>query len=217
MKLTESHSIINSLLIDFDAIVDYKIGIINLFRKLNANNINEEYVYLHDLDFFKLDHIYSTEDIVKKALSENVRDDYERLTEEFLHGEYEADIYKLSTPTVVANMIRGYQLTGNIIKMDILCYTDKQKAFINKVLPNVSTITKENIDLDQYGRIILGYIKSLKLFENPVMKNFLIVNFRENFEENDNEVLKAEYILPIMDLNKFGMIDSYNNLEETID
>lgn len=216
--ITNNHSIINTLLIDFEAIVDYKIGIINLFKKLHAKNINEEYIYKHDTNFFKIDHIYSIEDIIKKSLSEDVRDNYETLTNEILYGEYESDIYVLSVPTVVANLVRTYYQTGGTVKTDILCYTEKQKLFIEKALPGVSIIVsnRENVDIGPYGRIILGYTKSLKDFKDPVMKDFLIVNFRENFEIEDEAILKAEYTLPIMDLNKIGIIDSYNDFEKPV-
>lgn len=217
--ITINHSMTNGILVDFDAVVDYKIGIINLFKCIKLKkNINREYVFTHNMDFFKIEHIYSVEDIIRKSLSENNKDFYKKLTKEFISGEYEYDIYQISPLTLVSRLIRTYKNTDGMIEFDVLCYSKNQERIIHekigKDIPTIVT-TRESIDLNKYGRIILGYIEYIKDFTDVTMKDILVVNFRENFEENNEKVLKSDYFLPYI-LNKFSVVDSYNDYKNPI-
>lgn len=204
----------NTILIDFDALVDYKVGLIQMFKayknRINQKLINQNYLNL-TTEQLCMEHMYSVEDIAKKVFQPNIQNIYKDLLEEFLNGEYESDIYKCSALTNQVKVVKAFA-TSNIVDFTILCKNKVQEKFINEFpfMRNHTKVENRNsINITPYGRITIGYIQDAIEFDKPIMKNFLVSNFRENFEPDNQNLLLKNYIVKLMDVNKFQIFESY--------
>lgn len=206
------HSSPNSVLIDFDAIVDYKIGLVRFFKRneYRMEHLNKDYIN-NSTDRFRIDRIFNVEDIVKLALDQYAAQNYEELTKQFLNSEHEFDIYTFSTFTAVYRMAKVLISNSEVMKLTIYCRNKTQKQFIDIILPkaNVILCDPKKVDLSVYGKLILGRIESLDEFNKPNMMNISIVGFRENFEKDNPKNLKLKYIATYGDTNEFTIVDSY--------
>lgn len=179
-------------------------------NRVNRDLINENYLKL-SMEQLRLKHIYSVEDITKNIFIPDIQNVYEDLVTEFLNGEYEEDIYKCSSLTNQIRTLKAFAMSESI-DYTILCENKVQEKFINNIKETVGhTIvdSRSNVDIKPYGRIVVGYVQDLADFKEPIMKNFLVANFRENFEPTAEHTLLGNYIIPLMDVNKFQIFEAY--------
>lgn len=217
--LGSNHSIVNSVVFDFDSLVDYKIGIVRTLQKnmKEANGVNHWYLTHSTIDDLKIDRINSIEDIVYKSLDGSRKEQYIEFTEYMLSSEYEADCYMNGVPTKLFTLLHTYMKTSAIM-VDVLCRNELQKHFIETMLkhksPNIMISSRADMNMDKYGVIYLGYFKHILELPEFGLKHFVVPAYRENFEDENSQLMK--YVLPYTDINKFGFVEPYNRVTKPI-
>lgn len=206
----------NSILLDFFSIVDVELSLINF--------ISSEYKH-SKLKFFNLDKlndIRDSNDLIK-ARTNNELGLFESIfvntTDKDIHDimmklYYDHESIILEKYAITTNMkilIRAYQLAGSgAIKTTVRCDNDIQKRFI-QTIGNVSTIIceREKVDMDNYGRLIIGYYKDALQYECESPKSILILDYRENFQKEDNTLLQPELIINLGDIHSIKIAWAY--------
>lgn len=226
----------NSILIDFDALIDYKVGAINVLKQFYGHSklINHEFINSIDKQSLIPYHI-SEGDPFKECLMEDAQDSSDIILDEirtdkrFLHT-----VFQESPATSVAVLVRNYLALGDIsvkiiafnklaknkdFEASVCIYKDACEEFLLKNHINTALVkfaikeTRGRIDIRNYGRIMTDTSKHALEFGDPSAKSFVVLDYRENFTVIDNKMaLNPELVLMFGDVNKLGYCNAYNNL-----
>lgn len=197
----------NKVLFDFYSIVDKRLSIIMGILKHHF----EEDKATEILNMMLENDINGISDM-KKAHMENflVRDIYARVMD-FHIAEKEYLQYSVLTSMKV--LLEEYIKTNGLIKPVVLCENQTQVQFIKNTFPKATCILgdKSSVNTSGYTRIIAGSIEDIEGFKDPTMVDFVILNYRENFID-DNYNLDPVYIIKYGDVNSFTIATAHVNL-----
>lgn len=210
----------NAILFEVDSVIDKEISVLNFIKHEYSDYYKDTSLFdmieilsstLESFKYFRINGIsnlfYSLTKDVDYALSRNLLNNiYEQYEEEIL------DKYMVTTDMV--SLIRAYGKAGNgIVKSAIRCDTNKQQAVLQEMFPNANIIVapRTSIDTDDYGRFIFGDCKNLFDYDFDKPKSILIMNFRENFSEDDITLLNPELVIRFGDIHSIEVISAYNN------
>lgn len=214
---------INSVLFDFDSIVDLKIGAVKIICKyyFKSDMVNKKFVG-NDDDFFKMYHIYENENIIKSCFFDKASECYEDLYNELMEKYYD-EIIRCAPKTTSVRFIRASKQAGggNIIKCTVLCKSAIEKQYITEILPNTPVIMLpedrelSNEDVDRYSRIVTSdWNDTITRYHNITGKDFLILDYRENFLPGSTINLNPALIIALGDLNSIHYCNAYENIEQ---
>lgn len=231
----------NSILFDFWSIVDKELSVINFltssgdiidqdisdafysFKYYTMNSFSGRSL-LKDLEWRRM---FGVRDLFEEALEyvmkKTNRTTAGKTTSEFLNAiwsMYEEEILfgnECGNPilTKSINLLNAYHHAGNgVISTTVHCTSSHQEKFIRRLDKKTNIIIGKynELDLSRYGRLIIGEVEDAVKYEPKEPKSILVLNFRENFEEENIEIPKKELIVAFGDIHNIEIMEAYTNL-----
>lgn len=208
----------NSILFDFSSIVDLEISAINWMRDTFRDNILDNFdkhrLLYTSLDNMKFHRVYGVEDVFSSMIiNPRMKKEWPQ-TLGTIYKEYEKDILvkKYACLTQMPVLISAYKKAGDgIIRTAIRCSNDTQVSLIKEISPDASIelCKPEEVDMGKYARLICGNYATALQYELNEPKSVLILNFRENFMENDITKLRPELVISLGDIHDIQIISAF--------
>lgn len=213
----------NNVIFDLSAIIDIEMSIFKFLLK--NKNIACELNDVIDMDRYNIcrEKKYTDKDLMYNRtqgphgllrefikpmkLNEylSLRDTlYESLKDVLLTDEY-------ASFTRAETLIDAYNVTGNgIIQSTILCSAEEKRFLQKHIQANYLVDIHENIDMKDKSRIISGDFRNLMKvnFEGP--RSIVIVNYRENFLEEDITIPRPELVITLGDIHDIKVFQAYS-------
>ena len=214
----------NTILFDFDSIVDKEISLIN-FIKSEYRDIELKYLDKHRILYTEekawvYERIYGREDVFKSLITDNnSKSKYKDILDAIIKENEKEILQKYAFSTSVHLLISAYKKAGDgIIRTAIRCETEAERDYILNKYPGtkIEFGKKEDIDMSQYGRLIVGDYRSALKYNLKEPKSILILNFRENFTEKDSTLLKPELVINLGDIHDIQVISAYRDDYENV-
>lgn len=216
----------NSILFDFDTVVDMKLSLLNWFKNKHKGNIeffSKDFINL-PLEDHKFKRIHGIRDILVSAVNQEVSDEdvdvVYKMCDNVLTSawrDFEKELLENAILTDVYHLIRGYNAAGEgTIKAVVRCDTNAQSNFIHKFISkDIMTIVQDRSDVDmgKYGRLVTGYYANAYKYKLMEPKSILVANYRENFARNDITLLNPELVINLGDINDIAVISVYREEE----
>lgn len=220
MAIGQSRKFSNSILFEFDTLVDLKIGLVKALQEdfppggPSNQILNFSFLHHNDEDQLKVIHTFNTEDILARSFVPKYKEMSESIYLDYLRDQY-SRIIDLSPITNMVRLINTYNKTGYITSR-IICKRDEEEAFVKKVIREpkiIRTDSEKSIDIKEYARIIISNIDDMKLFNINKMigMHITVLNYAENFiiTEEGVKTIDPRYIIGFSDLNEFEFLDPY--------
>lgn len=213
----------NSILFDFYSLVDIKLSLMKFLSeyakydsqyKDNCIDYFNSNLMLVGFNEWKSKRIQKSEDIFKSILKDELKDKSDEIFKELLN-KFEVQIYsKYLQATDLSNLISAYKKAGNgVIKTAVRCNTKLQRDYIESKYNGcvIDFGERKNIDMGKYARLIVGYYIDALEYTLEEPKSILILDFKENFEDNDITLLKPELVINLGDVNDISVVSAYRN------
>lgn len=183
----------NRVLFDFESIVDLKISYLKKVLKLNDLQVEE----------LKFERMYSVEDIMKYLKNQEID------MEEYMHP---SDPVFTSFKTLADTYQNG---SNGLIKPTVLCKDGIQQRIIKDSIPNIKILvgSRNKVKTIRFSRIAIGNIIDALDFRDPITVDFMILNYRENFDKNNSFLLNTS-VLGVCDVNRFTVAKSYTEIQD---
>lgn len=208
----------NSVLFDFYSLVDRELSVIKFlageYRETALENFDKHKVlYTSDLDW-KLARTQSKEDVFKSLM---IGDEFKQQSDKVLDTlwtEYERCILgKYAFKTNATRLISAYNRIGEggIVKMAVYCENETQKKFVAQEFPKmlIETGERKDVDLTLYNRVIVGNYKHALMYNYPSPKSIVVLDFNENYCENNFTLLKPELVINLGDIHDIEIMSAY--------
>ena len=210
----------NSILFDFDSIVDKEISLIKFFAgEYRESATIDDFINIRSIPddtILKFRRMFGTEDLFRSLLVKLVdKDRYDQLINLFFDRD-QKDIFEngYAFTTSMTILISAYKKTGNgIIRTAVRCDNEYQKDFVRSLDRDIPIIIKErkDVDMSKYGRIIVGQYSSALEYRFDEPKSILILNYMENFDSKDNTLLNPELVISLGDIHKIEIISAFQD------
>ena len=185
----------NRILFDFESIVDLKLSYIKKYladhgkivlhdSQLNALKFNRMYIYQDPLSLIEIE---------------------DRQSINLDNPEYPLF-------TGMKLLIEQYIKKSNgLITPIVLCKDEFQQRIIKKSIPDVNTLigSRDKVKTINFSRIVIADPKHCLEFRDPVTVDFMILNFRENFDKDNPDLLDKDVLIQIGDVNSFTIAKAY--------
>lgn len=199
----------NRVLFDFYSIVDKRIsvimGMLHYKQDTNKEKIDRILELILENGFDKIDDM-------KKAHMENfkIRDIYAEI---FDYPIPEESYLSHSVLTSMRTLLDEYIKTNGLIKPVVLCENETQVQFIKNTFPKATYILggKSSVDTSNFTRIIVSTPEDVEKFKDPIMVDFVVLNYRENFID-DKYNLDPMFLIKYGDVNSFTIATAHVNL-----
>lgn len=208
----------NSVLFDFYSLIDKEISTIKFlageYRETALQNFDKHRVlYTSDLDW-KLARTQNKDDVFKSLM---IGDEFKQHSESVLNAlwaDYEMCILgKYAFKTNATTLISAYSKIGrgDIVKIAVYCENEAQKKFVTQEFPSVAIETGErkDVDLTKYNRVIVGNYKHALMYDYPGPKSIVVLNFSENYSEDDFTLLSPELVINLGDIHDIEIMSAY--------
>ena len=208
----------NSVLFDFYSLIDREISTIKFlageYRETALQNFDKHRVlYTSDLDW-KLARTQNKDDVFKSLM---IGDEFKQHSESVLNAlwaDYEMCILgKYAFKTNATTLISAYSKIGrgDIVKIAVYCENETQKKFVTQEFPSVAIETGErkDVDLTKYNRVIVGNYKHALMYDYPGPKSIVVLNFSENYSEDDFTLLSPELVINLGDIHDIEIMSAY--------
>lgn len=214
----------NSILFDFDSIVDRESSLLKYFHRVYGDSIHmDNFMDIGQLigvsnDTLKFERMYGKESMFRKLLIKQIdKDRYEELINLFFDRD-QKDIFDTccTFTTAMITMISAYKKAGNgVIKTAVRCDNQEQVDFLHTIDRDmIAFISKrEDVNMAKYGRLIVGYYASALEYNLDEPKSILILNFKENYNADDNTLLNPELVINLGDIHDIRVISAYQEDE----
>lgn len=214
----------NSILFDFDSLIDKEISLIKYFIGEYREN-----VFILDFmdmpkamslnnDNLRFERLYGSDDLFKSLLfHQSHKDQYEELIKQFFERD-QKDIFEkgYAFQTTMPILISAYKKAGNgIIKTAVRCDNQDQVDYLKKIDRDINAFISERKDVNMslYGRLFVGNWQTALEYEYEEPKSIVLLNFRENFDKKDSTILKPELIINLGDVNKLEIASAFREDE----
>lgn len=206
----------NSILFDFDSIVDKELSTIlwirDVYRDSPLPNFNKHNIMYTPIENFRFDRCLSTDGLFKSLIEDPA---YKDRADEVLKNIYETneeDILRYASTTSCKTLIERYNTAGGgIIKRSVRVDNDIEKKFIEELfgfpIP-VHVEKREDTNMEFYTRLVIGCLKNALDYKLDGM-SIMVLDFRENFTEGDITCLNPELIIRLGDTNKVSVMSAY--------
>lgn len=212
----------NSILFDFDSIIDKETSILKYFYRefkqsvhmINFMRIN--YLTGFTDDNYKFERMYGEHDLFQKLLvKKEDQDRYETLIDLFFERD-QKDIFdgNYAFPTDMKRLLHAYRIAGNgVISTAVRCDNKDQVEYLHKLDKDAKGFvsTRKDVDMSKYGRLVVGNYKSALEYIMNEPKSILILNFRENYDYSDSTLLRPELVINLGDINDIRIISAYQD------
>lgn len=214
----------NSVLFDFDAIIDKEISVIRFIAAEYKDStsidsfIDIDAIAGMDIDIMRFKRMYGKEDLFRSLLlGDTNKDSYEAIID-LLFDRDQKEIFDggYAFNTIMTTLISAFKKAGNgVIRTAIRCDNEDQKAYIRAFDREVPVIIKErkDVDMSKYGRLIVGHYKSALQYRLEEPKSIAVLNFRENFDSRDSTLLNPELVISLGDIHKIEIISAFREDE----
>jgi len=222
----ESKSSHNSVLLDFDSLVDIRFGVIRYLRNMYSGYfkssyipkfINKDFLLNQDLSLLLRMRVFDGDDLIKKCFTEEYRDSALKIESDILNQDLKS-VLELSPETSVVSLIKRFKdMADGSVKSYIFCTEDIKYDFIfSKEYNKYSSVRKYNsldkINLDDYTRIILSDYRKVKKFNNPTFKSIVIMGYGENFTNKMEYGSLSAKMISDYSTNEFIVYNPYKNI-----
>lgn len=210
----------NSILFDFDSIVDREISLLKFFYKVYGDSVHmDNFMDIGQIigvsdDTLKFERMYGKESMFRKLLiKQENKDMYEKLIELFFDRD-QKDIFETGCAFITAmiTMISAYKKAGNgVIRTAVRCDNQNQVDFLHTIDRDIVAFVskREDVNMGKYGRFIVGHYSSALEYKLDEPKSILILNFRENYNAEDNTLLNPELVINLGDIHDIRVISAY--------
>lgn len=204
----------NTILFDFDSLIDIELSVIQWLRgEYGGRKLNgiSDYIFTGSMEEFKFKRIHGTQDLFGSML-DNM--DHKDVIKAF-RSEYEKDILRYAYPTNMQSLIRAYSKAGNgVIKTAVRCSNETQKKYVESLPTDIELCSRHEVNMSRYGRLVVGDAYDALLYRLEEPKSILVLNYRDNFTENDITLLRPELIISLGDIHDIQVISAYADDEE---
>lgn len=214
----------NSILFDFDSIIDKEISVINwLINEYRDSAFIFDFFDIHramslNNDNLRFERLYGHIDLFESLL---IQSSHKENAQELLNLFFDRDQKDILNRGCAYNtnmliLISAYKKAGNgIIRTAVRCDNQDQEDYIKSIDRDIITFISErkNVDMSKYGRVIVGNWHSALEYVFTEPKSVVILNFKENFDKKDNTMLNPELIINLGDVNKIEIISAYREDE----
>lgn len=181
-------------LFDFESIVDLKLSYLKEYYA------NQGYILVdYQFNYFKYKRIYDTTDVLTGIVGKD--------EEVNLDGP----LYPVFTS--MKSLIENCLKAGDIMDITVLCKDKFQERIIKEAFPKACPKTligpRNRVKVINFARIAVGEAKHCLEFRDPVTVDFMILNYRENFQKGNMELLDKELLVKVGDINQFTIVDAY--------
>lgn len=209
----------NSILFDFDSIIDKQISIIKFLKGEyhtidDVNFYDKEKVAIMDDTYMQFRRMYGPEDLFKSIITDpKLKESSDNLLE-LLFDRDQNDIFSggYAHKTAMTSLLTAYKRTGNgTVRTAVRCDNEYQESFIKQIAPDISIelSPRSKVDMSKYGRLVVGNYMSALQYILGGPKSILILNFRENYSDESTLLLKPELIISLGDIHDIGIISAY--------
>lgn len=206
----------NSLLVEFDFIIDLDFAMYKMFRKkyYMADFVDKKFLSLKDPKevIFRLlnrPHINPIELIIPE---ENTTKMYFELMDN--EENYEELLTYASAYDTFGLMIT-FLREASSVEIKVLCKNQLESDFIKKLNPKLDTIiipNKKNTPLEYFSVLYLKYFVNSVLYPDINGKHIFIPSAKYNMEEN-KDMPNARMVQFLGDTNEIHLIDLYQKIK----
>lgn len=210
----------NSILFDFDSIVDKELSLLKFFYAVyRDSSFIDDFMDIRKMigvsdDTLKFERMYGKDSLFNKLLTKQEnKDRYEDLINLFFDRD-QKDIFNggHAFTTAMVIMLSAYKKAGNgIIKTAVRCDNQDQVDFLHSIDRSITAIIsdREDVCMSKYGRLIVGHYSNALKYNLEEPKSILILNFRENYNADDNTLLNPELVINLGDMHDIRVISAY--------
>ena len=114
--------------------------------------------------------------------------------------------------TNVVRLIGAYAKAGHdVIKTSIVCSREEKIFLLNYFNTNFIHDNLEDIKMDDnFSRVISGDFRNLLRIDYGGPKSIIVLNYRENFLEQDSTILRPELVITLGDIHDIKVMHAYN-------
>lgn len=119
--------------------------------------------------------------------------------------------------TSMINLIKGYSQAGNgVIKTTVRCDDEIQKKYVKSLLSDqaIEVCSRTDLDMSKYARLVIGYYKHAGEYMLKEPKSILVLNFRENFSQDDITLLNPELVISFGDIHDIEVISAFRDIDD---
>lgn len=210
----------NSILFDIDSLIDlelsYLIYLQNNYKYLGMSNFDLDRIINLDIKKCEIERMLGVKDLFRSFLTKDdlVNSEYDILSL-LVERDYTDIINKYSHFTNMKKLISAYRKAGDgTIKTAVWCEDYVQAGLIRSILPNTTiegAFTRDSVDMGKYTRLISGNYKHILEYKFKEPKSIVVVNFRENFTEENINILRPELVISLGDIHDIQVVPAYNN------
>lgn len=233
----------NSILFDSSSIIDIETSlfifllsdsrltegiseVINIDEYNRIRKIIKDHTYnIGDIKYDRINYPYG---LLRRILKPMSLADYLSLRDTLCESLKELMFKKNGTIlTRAKTLIAAYKKAGNgIIATSILCKDAIEKQLLQRYI-DCEFIIGEAQDIpicEKYSQIISGDFRNLLKFKYTTPMNITMLNFRENFLEDDITIPRPELVITLGDIHDIKVMEAYTSSDfemsaatETID
>jgi len=215
-----------SILVEFDGIVDLQLAVVKALREdypLGGFNPSINYAFLHKplMELVRDRVTLYNKNIVEECFMDSGKQYWKTIYDTYVSDEYDR-IVQGAPVTMIHRLITTYsRAAGGMIKVHIRCDNEAQVKTIQSLFkssnPNIFIGKRSELDLSQYSRLILADVRYLDDIPNmqSTAKYLAILNYGCNLEVIDNDVvILKDYIIKYGQKSEFQIIDSFQLQEK---
>lgn len=217
----------NSVLFTFDSIVDLPLGVtLALKRALDA--LGPDAFSLFDVSFLQkssMEHMKARQETLGVPFFELCFSESGKKSADAIYKSYTMDTgydkksREISPVTNALRLVHAFcNHSDNSIKVFLLgrCQLDIEilKGIFQKRCKNIIYLMSHDlsdIDINNYGRIVIGDVHQLDSFNPPKLRHITILNYGSNLQlVNGKPNLLPEYVIKYGDVNELEMLNAYD-------
>lgn len=201
----------NSILVDFNMIIDTDLGLFKIIKERYSNG-----QFVNGLFFKMNDEVLIYELLMRKeinplsiVLKKELLDNRDSLYKEFIDVEYD-NILKASKGTNILDLMCVYLSTGSA-DVVVFCKNKSEEQLINKYNNELRTIIVDeykDIDISQYDSIFIKDYTQCTKFSNLNAKNIFVARYKFNLDDELTPI--KDISLLVGKTNMVSLIDIYN-------
>ena len=212
----------NSILFEFDSIIDWELSWVEYFRAqyrdLASEVFNKHEILYESDDDMRFNRIYGSVDLFESFLNDKYKDQARDIFDGLIQRDGDK-ILKFAKPTAMQPLIKAYKRAADgVVKTSVRCDTEEQRKYILNTLPmtNIIMEQRDQVDMSKYGRIVVGYWKDLIPYKMDEPKSIHILNFRENLHPHSIKEVHPEIIILFGDVDEIRLVSAYQSNEHDI-
>lgn len=213
----------NSILFDFYSLIDIELSYINFmaheFRDYTLDKFDKHKILYTPIEDLKFERVFGTEDVFESMIThEELKKNYKDLLEVLWDRDKDEILSKnYAVNTSMINLIKGYSQAGNgVIKTTVRCDDEIQKEYVKSLLSDqaIEVCSRTDLDMSKYARLVIGYYKHAGEYMLKEPKSILVLNFRENFSQDDITLLNPELVISFGDIHDIEVISAFRDIDD---